>query len=130
MDVAVTVIGGPVAIDPDVVADLDVAERLAGETRYGTGVAVVERLRSTGRVDVERVWAATGTNWPDAITAGPVLADLGHALVLVDGAGHGHDGETAAWMGRFADRTADGRVIGGPHAVTDDAVTAFGLRLT
>lgn len=129
-DVAVTVIGGPVAIADRVVRGLDVAERLEGDTRYGTAVAVTERLRRLGLVDVDRVWAATGTNWPDAITAGPLLAELGDAMVLVDGTAGRRDGETADWLGRFADATVDGRVIGGPHAVVDDAVTAFGLRLT
>ena len=91
---------------------------------------MTERLRRLGLVDVDRVWAATGTNWPDAINAGPLLAELGDAMVLVDGTAGRRDGETADWLGRFADATVDGRVIGGPHAVVDDAVTAFGLRLT
>ena len=54
-DVAVTVIGGPVAIADRVVRGLDVAERLEGDTRYGTAVAVTERLRRLGLRAGERL---------------------------------------------------------------------------
>ena len=128
--VTVSVIGGPVAIGEDVVAGLRVDRRLAGTDRYATAVAVVDHLADAGRVDVEQVWGATGTNWPDAITAGPVVAGLGHAMVLIDGSGSGFATATSDWMHRAAATSHEGRVIGGPVAVVDRALTGFGLDLT
>lgn len=128
--VDVTVIGGEVAIPRAVVSGLDVTRRLAGSDRYATAVAVTDGLQRAGRVDAERVWAATGTNWPDAITAGPVVAALGDTLVLIDGGGHGFATATSAWMHRLAGASQTGRVIGGPDAVLDQAVTGFALDLT
>ena len=128
--VTVSVIGGPVAIPAEVVADLRVDRRLAGADRYATAVAVLEHLRGAGRVDVQRVWGATGTNWPDAITAGPVVAGLGQAMVLIDGSGSGFATATSDWMHRVASTSDEGRVIGGPVAVVDRALTGFGLDLT
>ncbi len=125
-----SVIGGPVAIPAEVVADLRVDRRLAGADRYATAVAVLEHLRGAGRVDVRRVWGATGTNWPDAITAGPVVAGLGQAMVLIDGSGSGFATATSDWMHRVASTSDEGRVIGGPVAVVDRALTGFGLDLT
>ena len=128
--VTVSVIGGPVAIGDEVVAGLRVDRRLAGADRYATAVAVVDRLAQAGRVDVDQVWAATGTNWPDAITAGPVVAGLGQAMVLIDGSGSGFATATSDWMHRVATTSNEGRVIGGPVAVIDRAMTGFGLDLT
>jgi hypothetical protein len=128
-DVRVTVVGGSVAIPDDVVSGLDV-RRLAGSDRYATSTAVTDDLRRVGAVDVDRVWAATGTNWPDAITAGPVVAARGEALVLVDGSGGGASANTSAWMHGLAEQIAEGRVIGGTAAVAPDALTRFGLDLT
>lgn len=126
-----TVIGGPVAISEDVVADLDVTpRRLAGADRYATSVEVVEQLTGRRLVDIDRTWAATGTNWPDAITAGPVIAGLGDALVLIDGSGGGSATSSSSWMRQRATSMSAGHVIGGPHAVVDRAVTAFKLDLT
>lgn len=126
-----TVIGGPVAIPEDVLADLDVTpRRLAGADRYATSVVVVDELIGRGLVDIDRTWAATGVNWPDAITAGPVIAGLGDALVLIDGSGGGSGTSSSSWMRQRAASMSSGRVIGGPHAVVDRAVTAFSLDLT
>ena len=128
---ALTVIGGTVAIPGEVVAGLDASvRRLAGEDRYATAVQVLEHLASRVSVDVEQVWAATGTNWPDAITAGPAVAARGEALVLIDGSGSGFSTATSAWMQRHADATTAGRVIGGTVAVVGDALTTFSRDLT
>ena len=128
--VDVTVIGGTVAIPDDVIRGLDVRERLSGADRYATATAVVDRLHRSGAVSTEHVWGATGTNWPDAITAGPVVAALGQALVLIDGSGNGFATATSAWLHRVAETSEFGQVIGGTDAVVDRAVTAFGLDLT
>lgn len=55
--------------------------RLAGMDRYETSRAVARDMR--GSREAEMVALATGTNFPDALSAGPAVAALGGSLVLV-----------------------------------------------
>jgi len=91
---------------------------------------VTSDLMERDLVAAERVWAATGRNWPDAATAGPIVFGHAEALVLVDGDAAGGDGAARQFLNRRADRTESGVVIGGPAAVTEVALTAFRLDLT
>jgi putative cell wall-binding protein len=54
--------------------------RVAGETRYATAAAVAIASRPDG---VDTVYVATGADFPDALAAGPLVADDA-ALLLVD----------------------------------------------
>ncbi len=125
-----TVVGGTGAIPDAVVADLVGVRRLAGDDRYATAVAVADDATRTADVDVTRPWAATGRNWPDAITAGPVIAAHGEVLVLLDGDAGGRSAATSDWLHRLAASIDEGRVVGGAGAVVDAALTAFSLDLT
>jgi putative cell wall-binding protein len=59
------------------------ATRLSGRDRFGTAAAVLHGLPLFGEVrDRRRVVVATGTDFPDALTAGPLAARLGTALTL------------------------------------------------
>jgi putative cell wall-binding protein len=54
--------------------------RYAGSDRYGTALAVAAGLGNPGTV-----FLATGTNFPDALTAGPAAAHMHGAVLLTDG---------------------------------------------
>jgi putative cell wall-binding protein len=56
-------------------------ERLAGPTRYGTAVAVSVATNPNG---ASVVYLATGTNFPDALSAGPAAASANAPILLVD----------------------------------------------
>lgn len=130
-DVAdVTVIGGTGAIPDEVVDGLQGIRRLAGDDRYATAVAVADAALDRADVDVTRPWAATGRNWPDAITAGPVIAAHGDVLVLLDGEGRGASSATSTWLQRIADEIEQAHVVGGVGAVVEGALTAFALDVT
>ncbi|HEX9888838.1 MAG TPA: cell wall-binding repeat-containing protein [Nitriliruptorales bacterium] len=130
----VTIIGGRVAVADEIQTAIDevagTVGRLWGDDRYATAVAVVEDLRADRLVDRTRVWATTGRNWPDAATAGPIVAWHGEVLVLVDGQGLGADGATRSWLTEQANRIDEGRAIGGPAAITEEALTSFRLAIT
>ncbi|AND16733.1 cell wall-binding repeat-containing protein [Rathayibacter tritici] len=55
--------------------------RLAGSDRQGTAVEVSKSIFSPG---VPVVYVATGSNFPDALSAGPAAAKQGGPLLLVD----------------------------------------------
>lgn len=127
------VVGGTAAVPESVTAQVaervDSVSRLSGPDRYATACAVVDELVDAGLVTPERVWAATGLRFPDALAAGPVVAHAGEVLVLVDGEEAQRDRESAGWLRDRADRIVDGRVIGGPEAVTEEALQGLADRI-
>lgn len=57
--------------------------RLAGSTRYETSAKIMSYAVNAG-MNVSNVYLATGTNFPDALAAGPVAGKLRAPLLLVD----------------------------------------------
>lgn len=79
-----TVLGGDAVVDESVVDELaelvdSAVPRLAGVDRFATMAAIVRAYDPTPKV----VFVATGLNFPDALTATPVVAANDAALVLV-----------------------------------------------
>lgn len=58
-------------------------KRLAGADRFATGVAISKTLFPGDHPDVPVVYIANGTNYPDALTAGPAAIQKGGGLLLV-----------------------------------------------
>jgi len=117
----IVVLGGAVAVPAGVEQALRatgaVVERLAGEDRYGTAAAVAASAPPGGSV-----YLATGTDFPDALTAAPAAVQDGGEVLLV-GAG----GISAATSARLD--AADPRrivLLGGTAAVPADV--EVGLR--
>jgi putative cell wall-binding protein len=121
-----TVVGGAAAVahraataltDPDSDGVGQVAlHRIAGATRYETAAAVADRTLATGAT-TRTVWVATGTDWPDALAAGPAVAATDGVLLLVDGADPDGSGAAADWLRahRPVERV---RVVGGKGAIS------------
>jgi len=78
------VLGGVEAISNEVASAVPSPERIAGNDRYSTSVAIARMARDRG-ADLSTVYVATGTNWPDALAAGPVAAGTQGPLLLVGG---------------------------------------------
>jgi putative cell wall-binding protein len=82
------VVGGDAAVSDAVVAEVEAAghgpRRLSGANRYATSRAVTEEAIAAG-MSTGRTWLATGSNFPDALTAGAVVGARGDTLLLVDG---------------------------------------------
>ena len=127
---AVTLVGDAGALPGGIERELaalgvSVRQRLAGEDRYATSVAVFERSLHAGLSEGAPL-LANGGNFPGALTAGPAAAALGQALLLVDGSGANLQ-PTVERL--FADSPIIARpqVVGGPSAVrqtTSEAVDA------
>ncbi|HET7389084.1 MAG TPA: cell wall-binding repeat-containing protein, partial [Nocardioidaceae bacterium] len=80
----VYLLGGPAALSTSVEQALEdagfVAKRIAGANRYATAVSIAKQLGSPSTV-----LEVPGTNFPDAISAGPVAATLDGAILLTRG---------------------------------------------
>jgi putative cell wall-binding protein len=78
------VLGGTSALSPTVAARLTALgyhiHRLGGTDRYATARAIAHELG-----DPTRIIIATGHDYPDALTAGPLATKLGAAILLSDG---------------------------------------------
>lgn len=127
------IVGGTAAVSDDVRAQVaaHVADvrRLSGPSRFSTATALVDDLLARGLIESQRLWAATGGDYADAVAAAPSVAARGGALTLIDGGeGEPTDG-LAPWFDRRADRFTSGRTIGGREAVSPDALDTLGQRL-
>lgn len=128
-------IGGPAALSDDVETFVRTAvrdvQRIEGPDRYATAVAVADAMAHRGLVELDGwVWAATGLDWPDAVTAGPVAVRSGDPLVLVDGTGAPGDANAIRWLRANAGRLDAGMLVGGTAAISDHAAAELAVHLT
>ncbi|MDO8881179.1 MAG: ammonia-forming cytochrome c nitrite reductase subunit c552 [Coriobacteriia bacterium] len=117
------VLGGEAAVAPAAFAQLDAlgdAVRLSGGNRYQTAAAVAaETIKVLGGGYGGAAFMATGTNFPDALGASPIMYAKGMPLVLVDGSG--------AFV--LPSQVTSVKVLGGTGAVPASVESALGARL-
>ncbi len=81
----VTVIGGEVAVSAEVrqeIEDMGLAVKgIAGADRYETSTLLADTAIAAGLTE-QRIWLATGANYPDALAAGPSIVANGGLLLL------------------------------------------------
>lgn len=122
---SVLVLGGTAAIHPAVEERLIAlgyqVQRVSGDSRYDTSIALatmaLERFPA-GRLPVV---FASGQDYPDALSAGALAAEVGGPLVLVP-----RDDLTTGledFLRAHADRWERGIVVGGAAAIGDFVVT-------
>ncbi|WP_341250871.1 penicillin acylase family protein [Euzebya pacifica] len=118
----VAVVGGTAVITDAVVDGLPDPVRLAGPERYTTAAAVLNHARAID-LSFDTLVLATGANFPDSLTGGPVAAALDGVVVLVNGLDPAAPG--AALGHALSQRASIQRVIGlGGTAVVSDAFLA------
>lgn len=114
----VTIVGGLPAVSEDVeraIAARDITvERLAGENRYETSLAVAEAALDAG-MSAATTWLATGRNWPDALGAGPTVSTTSGILLLADGFGLDGSPSVRTWVHDQAVREVV--LVGGPDVL-------------
>jgi len=112
------VIGGAGVINDTVFAQLPGAERIAGDNRYSTGIALAEKFMPEG---TKVMFLATGLDFPDAIAGGVLAAMNSSGVLLVRGdratPNPAVQGFLAAWGMKFAG------IFGGAGAVSSDLET-------
>jgi hypothetical protein len=116
----VYLLGGEGAIGPEVEAAIEqlgyTAVRYAGADRYETAVRIAEGL---GRPT--RLFLTTGTNFPDALSAGAAAAEVAGAVLLT--AGSSMPTATAAYLS--ANDTIPRFAVGSPAAAADPEATSL-----
>lgn len=112
----IKVVGGTSAVSDTVMSALKriaPTQRLAGSSRYGTDQSVILDAFGTS---ASEVYIATGTNYPDALSASAAAGAAGDPVVLVNGSAPSLDPETAAFLQQLG--ATSFRVAGGPNAVS------------
>ena len=116
----VYVLGGAAALSPAVDSALTShgykVVRIEGDTRYATAVAVASQLGNP-----HTIFEASGSDFPDGLTAGPAAISQGAAVVLT--AGSAQSSETHAYL---AAHPGDVRfAVGAPAAHADPTAQAL-----
>lgn len=123
------IVGGEQAVTENVREQVEAdtgrtTARMAGEDRYRTSQVVAAALQADGAV-LDTLSVATGLNFPDALAAGPALALLDRAFVLVDGR-QVHPA-VQSWISERAADIDQLEVIGGPDAIADEVLREAAL---
>ncbi len=112
--------GGTVAVSPQVAAEIGgyvgSVQRLAGETRYSTAVAVASWGVNSGLASYNTIGIATGTVFADALCGGVAIGSRGGVILLTRP--NELSGETEAAIGASAHLINEVQVYGGEVAVT------------
>lgn len=120
----IVIVGGHAAVPESVEQQLrscgiEDITRLAGDTRYETSAKVADFI--VGTKNVSRIYCAAGSNFPDALSAGPLVAQSGSPILLVD------ESSTAAqgWLGKRKGYISDLYIAGGSSAVSDSLTNSL-----
>jgi putative cell wall-binding protein/subtilisin family serine protease len=126
----VYVLGGDQAVPDKVVAAADKVsssvERLAGANRYGTLKAVLDKFAA----GTDKLYVASGKNFPDALSAAPLVTENDGLLLLVDPSDLPR--EVDAYLTKFAytNKVTSVTVLGGKEAVSQDVRDALQSKVT
>ncbi|MBK9180902.1 MAG: cell wall-binding repeat-containing protein [Acidimicrobiales bacterium] len=123
----VVLVGGTAVLGDNILHFVPGGARLAGADRYATSVAVAEQIVAADRSVLGHVHLATGTAFPDSLTAGALAARTHGLVLLVDGSAAGADDETHAFLAARAGEVGEVEVLGGPAAVSAAAVQDLAL---
>ncbi|MBQ7246508.1 MAG: cell wall-binding repeat-containing protein [Lachnospiraceae bacterium] len=116
----VYVLGGTSAVPEEIVSELGsvcgTVSRIGGKSRYETSVNIAKEFFN----NPESITVATGTNYPDGLTGGPLAFSLGAPLVLLQ------KGSNPAAEGFFDTVGPDKLLVyGGTGSVPESAVIAL-----
>ena len=95
--------------------------RIGGVDRYDTSRKLVEDAFGPG--PYETVFLATGTNFPDALSAGPIAGRLGQPVLLVNGSSAGLDAPTRDALVRLD--PSEITVLGGTPSISSGVEAAL-----
>ncbi|MFB2584639.1 cell wall-binding repeat-containing protein [Herbiconiux liukaitaii] len=113
----IVVVGGPASVSEAVVTGLGLiapTERVSGADRY----EVSRNLAALAHPDgAPLVYVATGTTFPDALSAGAAAGAALMPVVLVPGGGSALDAASTAALSALSPQEI--RIVGGPASVTE-----------
>ncbi|MGV3734095.1 MAG: cell wall-binding repeat-containing protein [Microcella sp.] len=99
----IVIVGGASVVSPAVAAAAAAyttgpVTRLGGANRYETSRKIAERMLDRGLAPGSNLWVATGSNFPDALSAGAAAASQGVPILLVNGTASSLDAASAAFI--------------------------------
>lgn len=112
----IVVLGGPLAVSEAVAADLSrlgTVTRVGGATLYDTAALISNKYFDE---DTREVFIATGGDFPDALSVGPVAGRLGAPILLVPSDGPVPAAAVETGLKRLDLRSVT--ILGGPLAVS------------
>jgi len=130
----VYILGGSKSVSEQIYDELEnegiTIERLAGDNRYGTCVAIAEELASLKGKKFTTLYFASGENYPDALSVSVAAAIEGNPVLYVPG-----KGEVENYVEEFVteNKCKTGVVLGGEGAVSKkgyDSLTHLGLKMS
>jgi len=111
-------------------ATADSVVRLGGASRYETSRLIAQRLLDEALIAPGTdLWVATGSNYPDALSAGAAAAGAGVPILLVNGAATSLDAPTADFI-ENALSAADVFIAGGTGVVSSGIQTGLNAAST
>jgi len=114
----IVVVGGEPAVSTTVVNQLKAIQsqtvRVSGPDRYATGRAIVDY--AFGPANTNDVYIATGTNFPDALSAGGPGGTFSSPVILVNGSASSVDQATIDLITALAPTRV--KIVGGTPAVS------------
>ncbi|MBZ4664130.1 MAG: cell wall binding protein [Caloramator sp.] len=116
----VYVIGGVAVISDDVINNIENAVRIAGKDRYETNLEIAKKFNN--EINYERIFVATGKNFPDGLFAG-TLAAMTNSFVFLTG-----DGVSESIKNHIIENRLDNTivfVVGGYKVVTEEIIKEF-----
>ncbi|GAB3585172.1 hypothetical protein GCM10027406_32980 [Leifsonia lichenia] len=119
----IIVVGGVNAVSPAVATALGrygKVTRLAGGDRYETSRLVTSYAFGSAK----RVYIATGTSFPDALSAGAAAGSFANPVVLMPGYATGVDAATSALITTLGATSI--AVVGGPVSVSNALAASLG----
>jgi putative cell wall-binding protein len=117
----VLLLGGTAVLSDSIAKFVPGAVRVAGADRYATSAAVADFSLTAGGRAVAQMLLATGTNYPDGLTAGSLAARRVGIVLLIDGSGSGADAAGREFLTAHKSSITAVTVLGGTSAVSRSA---------
>ena len=122
----VLVVGGENAVPARCVSGLSGVVRKSGATRYETSMEIAKWASSNDNgLGMDGVVYATGSNFPDALAAGPLAGRNKGVMLLVEGP----DSPTVSYSATFKNKVSKAWIAGGTGAVNAQTANTLADKL-
>ncbi|MDQ0859701.1 cell wall-binding repeat-containing protein [Bacillus sp. V2I10] len=112
--------GGSAVVSEKATETLPETIRLGGSNRYATNTQIVDFAVESGIYDMDSPFIATGTNFPDALSASALAADWFNGVILTDP--NEPKATTKQTIQKYADLAVEYEIVGGVKALPDSTI--------
>jgi len=112
------IVGGPGVISPSVESLLPSPTRYGGLDRYDTAMQIATSLGTS----TEKIFIATGKNFPDALAGSALAAKTGSTIILVD---NGLPSPVSQFISKNKDKIQHIYILGGEEVVLPGSVNSI-----